>query len=133
VAFSLDRATLVEGIYDATLTVAGSVPQVLGLRAVVNKAPEIVILRAIPQSLSACDGGSIDVAARITDDSTVASATISWIGPGTSGVAAMGGGAEWMGIIAPQPIAGTWAYAIQAIDERGNAGSAVGTFQITPC
>jgi DNA-directed RNA polymerase specialized sigma24 family protein len=133
IAFNLDRSLLGEGTYESTIIIVGAVPQTITLRAEVNSAPQVTLLRATPQLLFACQGGTIEVAASIADDSPIGSAMVTWIGPGAPGSAAMAVNGDWIGIIAPEPIAGNWAYAIQVVDSRGNKAAAIGSFQISEC
>jgi DNA-directed RNA polymerase specialized sigma24 family protein len=133
IAFTLDRSLLAEGTYEATVTVVGAIPQTITLRGEVNSAPQVTLLRATPQLLFACQGGTIEVAASIADDSPIGSAMVTWIGPGAPGSAAMSINGDWIGTISPELIAGNWAYAIQVVDSRGNKAAAIGSFQISAC
>ena len=107
ITFGLTRDQLAEGTYVVPLTVMGAVPLSVTVEARVEHAPIVAVTRSAPQLVFACDGGSIEVAVSITDESPIASAMVSWIGPGKPGSAPVAQGIEWLGTITPDPVVGT--------------------------
>ena len=132
VGFAFDPTGLGEGDYDAAATVQGAVPFTLALHASIEHAPEVAVVSVTPATLSACDGGAMQVQISVNDESGIGSAQLAWVGPGSPGAAPISP-SGWLGTITPEVVAGQWAFVAKVIDARGNVSTATGTFEITPC
>ncbi len=129
--FTILRDSLAEGTITRSFTVSSSASGggALTVSARVEHAPSVAITRGIP-SPSWCPSPTNQptVYATITDESGIASATLSWVksdGSGAGSTAMSGNGSAWgatLGI--GDRSGGVWVVTVTAVDSRGNSSSA---------
>jgi hypothetical protein len=75
------------------------------------------------------------VRAAVIDESSVASAVMTWTGPGATGTTelAMAEPGTWEGPLGPLEGAGNWTVTVTATDGRGNTGEGSTTLVVTAC
>jgi len=142
VTITVSRNGLIEGDYDATVSVLGAgkaIPIVVRWR--VDRAPVVHVPLAPPglDDAASCPATAKDltgtVAATVIDESAVASVVMTWSGPGHGDSSPMTAGdpGTWSAPIGPLVGPGSWTVVVTATDARGNTGSGGTTFVVTAC
>ena len=142
VTITVSRAGLIEGEYVAVVSVLGAgrgIP--ITVRWRVERAP-VTRVSLVPAGLAdagTCPVRTPDLTAVVTaaviDESPVASAVMTWTGPGQGGTAALTETepGTWSGPLGPLVGPGSWAITVTATDGRGNVGAGTTTFIVTAC
>jgi hypothetical protein len=142
VTISVSRNGLIEGDYEATVSVLGAGKAIpIAVRWRVDRAPVVHVTLDPPGLADAatCPAKAKDlegtVSASVIDESSVASVVMTWSGPGHGGSSPMAAGEPgmWSAPVGPLVGPGSWTVVVTATDARGNAGSGGTTFVVTPC
>lgn len=136
VPIGVDRTGRSEGDISTQFGVASSSgvgPTALTVRASVERAPVVSITTA-PSLVNCPIGIGQPVRASVTDDSAIASVTLSWSGPGNPGSTAMAlRTGNWFGRLVPEAVNGAWTITVTATDVRGNSATATRPVVVSGC
>lgn len=136
VPIGVDRTGRPEGDLATQFAVASSSsigPTALTVRASVERAPAVSISSA-PSLVSCPIGIGQPVQASVTDESAIASVTLSWSGPGDPGSSAMAlRTGNWFGRLVPEAVNGAWTVTVTATDVRGNIATTSRPFVVSGC
>ncbi len=136
VSIGVDRTGLAEGDISTQFAVASSSgvgPTALTVRASTERAPELSITTA-PSFVACPIGIGQPVQASVSDESALASVTLSWSGPGAPGSAAMSlRTGNWFGRLVPEAVNGAWTLTVTATDVRGNTATTTRPFVVGGC
>jgi hypothetical protein len=142
VTISVSRNGLIEGDYEATVSVLGAGKAIpVAVRWRVDRAPVVHVTLDPPGLADAatCPATAKDltgtVSASVIDESSVASVVMTWSGPGHGDSSPMTAGdpGTWSAPVGPLVGPGSWTVVITATDARGNSGSGGTTFVVTAC
>lgn len=131
---SARRGELPEGASSGSFTVrwgGGSVPVAV---SAARETPPVIGGAAVLGTTCGQGGRIVQVGVPVSDESGVASASMSWTGPTSSGTSALNGsGGQWTAAIGPFPVGGTVRLVVRATDSRDNASQRSPSIQVDPC
>jgi RNA polymerase sigma factor (sigma-70 family) len=134
-ALSGDRSGLPEGAAETVIDVtsaAGSAD--IRLVLAVERPPEIGLTIAPGAiGLDGCPTDTALVTATIGDESGVGSAGLAWSGAATGGTQLTERAGAWYGRVGPSADPGFLDVTVEAVDSRGNRGTASAQVEVAPC
>jgi hypothetical protein len=142
VTISVSRNGLIEGDYEATVSVLGAGKAIpIAVRWRVDRAPVVHVTLDPPglADAASCPAKAKDltgtISASVIDESSVASVVMAWSGPGHGDSSPMTAGepGTWSAPVGPLVGPGSWTVVVTATDARGNVGSGGTTFVVTAC
>jgi len=142
VTISVSRNGLIEGDYEATVSVLGAGKAIpIAVRWRVDRAPVVHVTLDPPglADAASCPAKAKDltgtISASVIDESSVASVVMTWSGPGHGDSSPMTAGepGTWSAPVGPLVGPGSWTVVVTATDARGNIGSGGTTFVVTAC
>jgi RNA polymerase sigma factor (sigma-70 family) len=135
VTVSAERAGLPEGPSQGALTVTWDDGTVTVAVTAARETPPAIGAVSVVRSACGPAGRTVYVSVPIQDESGVASASLTWNGPGRSGTSTLSGvaGDLWAGSLGPFAAGGQVQLEVLATDTRGNEGRRSSSIAVDPC
>ena len=135
ITVSADRGALPEGASPGTVTVSWDRGSVSIAVSATRETPPTIGSFTVVRSACGQSGRTVYLSVPIQDEAGVASASLTWVGPGSSGSSNLTALADdaWAASIGPFPAGGPVQLEVVATDTRGNQGTRSGSITIDPC
>jgi len=135
VTVSAQRGGLPEGSSQGGLTVTWDDGTVAIAVTAARETPPTIGAVSVVRSACGQAGRTVYVSVPIQDEAGVASASLTWSGPGRSGTSVLSGvgGDLWAGSLGPFSAGGQVQLEVVAADTRGNQAQRTGSITIDPC
>lgn len=131
---SAERAGLPEGSSSGELKVTWDEGKLPVAVTVSRETPPTIGSVSVARSDCGRLGRTVYVAAPIEDESGIASASVTWTGPSSSGTSALAAsGGEWEGAVGPFRTGGTVQLELAATDTRGNTAQRSASISVDAC